>query len=73
MIDKEEQEDVASLKRHRTSTFGPWAMITEASTGIGEEFARQLAVLPHSVVDNSTSSSEGISSSFFSLSTGSGG
>ena len=31
------------MKRLPTSTFGPWAMITGASSGIGEDFARQFA------------------------------
>src|SRR5260370_20675031 len=31
------------MKRLHTSTLGPWAMMPGASSGIGEEFARQLA------------------------------
>lgn len=31
------------MKQLATNTFGPWAMITGASSGIGEEFVRQLA------------------------------
>lgn len=31
------------MKPLNTKTFGPWAIITGASSGIGEEFARQLA------------------------------
>ncbi|HEU5381689.1 MAG TPA: SDR family NAD(P)-dependent oxidoreductase, partial [Ktedonobacteraceae bacterium] len=31
------------MKRLDTGTFGPWAIITGASSGIGEEFARQVA------------------------------
>jgi uncharacterized protein len=33
----------STMKHLETSTFGPWAMITGTSSGIGEEFARQLA------------------------------
>src|SRR5260370_41443675 len=32
-----------SMRRIDPSTFGPWAVVTGASSGIGKEFARQLA------------------------------
>src|SRR6266700_4854139 len=32
-----------AMRRIDTSKFGPWAIVTGASSGIGKEFARQLA------------------------------
>src|SRR5579872_1081170 len=37
------QTEEYSMKRIDTSKFGPWAVVTGASSGIGKEFARQLA------------------------------